>query len=181
MLEHYAPWEAIPDLDLAPQLPDFLGVNYYSRRICRAGGDGPLGVVREDPAGSGYTAMGWEVHAPSLRDLLVRVTRDWKPRDVIVTENGAAYDDVVRGDSVPDPERTAFLREHIAACADAIDEGVPLRGYFVWTLMDNFEWAHGTSKRFGLVHVDYPTQRRRVKDSGRWYRDLIAAHGAVPV
>jgi len=149
--------------------------------VCRAGGDGPLGVTRVEPEGSTYTAMGWEVHASSLRDLLVRVTRDWAPREVIVTENGAAYDDVVRDDRVADPERTSFLREHIAAAADALGRGVPLRGYFVWTLMDNFEWAHGTSKRFGLVHVDYDTQRRRIKDSGRWYRELIAAQRAVAV
>ena len=181
MLEHYARWVRIPPLDLQPQAPDFLGVNYYSRRVCRAGGDDPLGVVRMQPEGSSYTAMEWEVHAASLRDLLVRVTHEWQPPSVIVTENGAAYDDVVRGDRVTDPERTSFLSEHIAAAADALDAGVPLRGYFVWTLMDNFEWAHGTSKRFGLVHVDYATQRRRVKDSGRWYRDLIAAQRAVPV
>ena len=181
MLEHYATWVTIPALELAAQPPDFLGVNYYSRRVCRASGDGPLGLTRVEPEGSTYTALGWEVHASSLRDLLVRVTRDWAPREVIVTENGAAYDDVVRDDRVADPERTSFLREHIAAAADALGRGVPLRGYFVWTLMDNFEWAHGTSKRFGLVHVDYDTQRRRIKDSGRWYRELIAAQRAVAV
>ena len=181
MLAHYAQWVRIPALELAPQPPDFLGVNYYSRRVCRAGGDGPLGVTRVEPEGSTYTALGWEVHASSLRDLLVRVTRDWAPREVIVTENGAAYDDIVRNDRIADTERTSFLREHISAAADALGEGVPLRGYFVWTLMDNFEWAHGTSKRFGLVHVDYDTQRRCIKDSGRWYRELIAAQRAVAV
>jgi beta-glucosidase len=179
MLEHYARWTSLPALDLMPQPPDFLGVNYYSRRVCRAGGDGPLGVTRVDPVGSRYTTMGWEVHAPSLRDLLVRLAAEWQPPAVLVTENGAAYDDVVRDGRIADDERTAFLREHITAAADAMAQGVPLRGYFVWTLMDNFEWAHGTSKRFGLVHVDYPTQRRRIKDSGRWYQGLIAAQRAV--
>ncbi|HEV8229013.1 MAG TPA: GH1 family beta-glucosidase [Candidatus Limnocylindria bacterium] len=180
--ELYARSFDVPLLDARAEPLDFLGVNYYARRVCRAGGDDPLGVVRVEPEGSEYTAMGWEVHPDSLRDLLVRVTRDWAPRAVFVTENGAAYDDVVRDGEVDDGARVEFLRGHITAAAEAIRLGAPLRGYFVWTLMDNFEWAHGTSKRFGLVHVDYATQRRRVKASGRWYRDLIAAHrlAAVP-
>jgi len=106
----------------------------------------------------------------------VRVHEDYAPRDMYVTENGAAYDDVVVNDRVEDPARVAFLTRHFDAAAAAIADGVPLRGYFIWTLMDNFEWAHGTSKRFGIVHTDYATQRRRVKSSGDWYRRLIAAH-----
>ncbi len=93
-----------------------------------------------------------------------------------MTENGAAYDDVLDDDRVDDPARISFLSRHFAAAADAVRDGVPLRGYFIWTLMDNFEWAHGTSKRFGIVHTEYRTQRRRIKSSGEWYRELIAAH-----
>jgi beta-glucosidase len=156
-------------------------VNYYSPRRVRAGGEPPLSVDRVVPDGTEVTAMGWEVHAPSLRDLLVRVDRDYAPREVLVTENGAAYDDALRDGAVDDPERVSFLERHLEAAADAIDAGVPLAGYFVWTLLDNFEWAHGTSKRFGLAYTDYPTQRRIVKTSGRWYRDLVRAHRALRV
>jgi len=100
---------------------------------------------------------------------------------MFVTENGAAYDDLVETDRVDDPLRVSFLSRHFAAASDALTDGVPLAGYFIWTLMDNFEWAHGTSKRFGIVHTDYRTQRRRIKASGSWYRDLIAAHRAAQV
>ena len=150
-------------------------MNYYARRIVRAG-TGPLLADRVDPEGAERTAIGWEVHPASFRKLLGRVHRDYAPRHMFVTENGAAYDDEVRDDRVDDPARVAFLARHFDAAAEAIAEGVPLRGYFIWTLMDNFEWSHGTSKRFGIVHTDYATQRRRVKTSGEWYRRLIAAH-----
>ena len=107
--------------------------------------------------------------------MLRRVHRDYGDLPLYVTENGAAYPDVVDADgAVHDPDRIAYLAGHLDACADALADGVPLRGYFVWSLLDNFEWAHGYSKRFGIVHVDYATQQRRIKDSGRWYADLIA-------
>jgi beta-glucosidase len=178
MLELYAPY-----FDRGSELAgydgalDFLGVNYYTRRVVRAGG-GPLQADRIDPDGE-HTAIGWEVHPASFRKLLVRVHRDYAPRHMYITENGAAYDDEVKDDRVDDPARVAFLERHFGAAAEAIAEGVPLRGYFIWTLMDNFEWSHGTSKRFGIVHTDYRTQRRRVKTSGEWYRGLIAAHRAA--
>ena len=154
---------------------DFLGVNYYARRIVRAG-TGPLRADRVDPEGAEKTAIGWEVHPASFRKLLVRVNEDYAPRHMYVTENGAAYDDTIVDDRVDDPARISFLARHFDAAATAIADGVPLRGYFIWTLMDNFEWAHGTSKRFGIIHTDYATQRRRIKASGEWYRRLIAAH-----
>jgi beta-glucosidase len=176
MLELYRPYfDRGRELDGYDGAIDFLGVNYYTRRVVRAG-DGPLRVDRVEPEGAERTAIGWEVHPESFRRVLVRVFRDYAPRHMYVTENGAAYDDAVVGDRVGDPARVAFLMRHFDAAAAAIAEGVPLRGYFIWTLMDNFEWAHGTSKRFGIVHTDYPTQRRRVKASGEWYRRLIAAH-----
>ena len=176
MLELYRPYfDQGHELDGYDGALDFLGVNYYSRRIVRAGG-GPLRADRVDPEGAEHTAIGWEVHPASFRKLLVRLQRDYAPRHMYVTENGAAYDDVIVDDRVDDPARVAFLARHFDAAATAVAEGVPLRGYFIWTLMDNFEWSHGTSKRFGIVHTDYPTQRRRVKASGDWYRRLIAAH-----
>jgi beta-glucosidase len=120
--------------------------------------------------------MGWEVHPDGLRQVLVRASRDYGPKAVYVTENGAAFPDVVDHESrVLDPERQHYLEAHIAAAARAAQEGVTLKGYFVWGLMDNFEWSWGYWKRFGLVHVDYPTQKRVPKASFGWYRDFIAA------
>lgn len=159
---------------------DFLGVNYYARRVVRASRDGILRLERVTPDGAEVTAMGWEVYPDAFRELLLRLDRDYAPRAIVVTENGAAYDDAVDGDGrVDDPARIRYLAAHVGAAADALAAGAPVEGYFVWTLMDNFEWAFGTSKRFGLVHVDYATQRRRVKASGEWYRALVAAHRAA--
>ena len=173
----YAPsFDRAAELDAYDGGLDFLGVNYYTRRLVRAAADGPLRADRVDPEGAERTAIGWEVHPESLRRLLVRVHRDYRPAQMYITENGAAYDDIVVDDRVEDPARVSFLARHLDAAAASLAEGVPLRGYFAWTLMDNFEWAHGTSKRFGLVHTDYRTQRRRVKSSGEWYRERIAAH-----
>jgi beta-glucosidase len=176
VLELYRPYfDRGNELDGYDGALGFLGVNYYSRRVVRAGA-GPLGAESVDPEGAERTAMGWEVDPGSLRRLLLQLHRDYEPRHLYVTENGAAYDDAVVGERVDDPARIAYLGRHFDAAASAIAEGVPLRGYFVWTLMDNFEWAYGTSKRFGIVHVDHATQRRRVKASGEWFRGLVAAH-----
>jgi beta-glucosidase len=124
------------------------------------------------------TAMGWEVQPEGLTRLLGHVHREYTAPagvDLYVTENGAAYDDTVSEDgSVPDVERTEFLRAHLIAVQDAIDQGVPVGGYFYWSLMDNFEWAWGYDKRFGLVRVDYDTQERTLKDSAIEYRRIIA-------
>ena len=126
---------------------------------------------------SEYTDMDWEVYPDGLYDLLVRVHAEYAPPSVYITENGAAFPDVRLHDGrVHDPERTDYLAEHIGAVARAVDAGVPVHGYFVWSLLDNFEWAHGYWKRFGVVYVDYPTLERVPKDSFYWYRDLIAAH-----
>ncbi|MGH2490339.1 MAG: GH1 family beta-glucosidase [Candidatus Limnocylindria bacterium] len=181
MVALYAPHvDRAGELDRYDGRLDFLGVNYYTRRIARAD-DGPLRSTRAEREGVERTAIGWEVHPASFRKVLVRVHRDYAPREMFVTENGAAYDDIVDDDRVDDPLRVSFLSRHFAAASDAVGDGVPLKGYFIWTLMDNFEWSHGTSKRFGIVHTDYRTQRRRIKSSGYWYRDLIAAHRAARV
>jgi beta-glucosidase len=121
--------------------------------------------------------MGWPVDASGLSELLVRLHRDYG-LPMIVTENGAAFDDVVRVDgAVHDADRVSYLEQHVRAAHDALQNGADLRGYFVWSLLDNFEWAEGYAKRFGIVYVDYETQRRIPKESARWYRDVIAANG----
>ncbi|AYY12907.1 beta-glucosidase [Actinobacteria bacterium YIM 96077] len=124
------------------------------------------------------TAMGWEIDPVGLAETLVRVHREYTTLPLYVTENGAAFDDVADDHgTVDDPERIAFIDAHLRACHDAIDEGVPLRGYFAWTFMDNFEWAHGYTKRFGLVRVDFSDQRRIPKSSAEWYAGVIQRNG----
>jgi beta-glucosidase len=164
---------------------DVLGVNYY--RPGRVGaernghlrgwsawpGDERIVVVPQDAP---HTSMGWPVDASGLSELLGRLHREYG-LPMIVTENGAAFDDVLHGDGVHDDDRISYLEQHVRAAHGAIEQGVDLRGYFVWSLLDNFEWSEGYAKRFGLVYVDYATQRRIPKDSAGWYRDVIAANG----
>jgi beta-glucosidase len=165
------------DAELIAAPLDLLGVNYYTRHVVTTSSLPGSAVVTTLPPEGPWTAMGWGVDAAALLDLLRRVHRDHGEVPLYVTENGAAYHDEIAPDgAVHDPERTAFLAAHVEACAAAIAEGIPLRGYFVWSLLDNFEWAHGYDQRFGIVHVDYATQKRRVKDSGRWYAELLRAH-----
>jgi beta-glucosidase len=147
---------------------DFLGINYYSRSVASADGSWHAGG-----SGLALTDMGWEIFPSGLTELLLRLYRDWPVPRLYVKENGAAFrDDVVDG-KVHDPERVAYLAAHIAAVGDALAQGVPVAGYMVWSLLDNFEWASGYAKRFGIVHVDYATQRRTPKDSAHWYRDFV--------
>ena len=153
---------------------DFLGVNNYSRTLVQAGPNGEPVEVRA-PTGP-LTDMGWEVYPAGLCEVLVRLHREYGVSSLYVTENGAAYADVVTHDGrVHDVERIAYLDGYLDAVEDALAAGVNVRGYFVWSLLDNFEWALGYAKRFGLVHVDYPTLRRTPKDSFYWYRDVIAS------
>jgi beta-glucosidase len=118
--------------------------------------------------------MGWPIRPQGLADNMKRVTRDYGPLPLYITENGVAFRDIPsESGAVHDPHRIEFLRRHLAAARGAMDEGVDLRGYFHWSLLDNFEWAFGYSKRFGLVYVDYESQRRTPKDSYAWYRQVI--------
>ena len=157
---------------------DFLGVNNYFRFIVSSGPEGPR--MEHNPEAQ-YTEMGWEVYPDGLHELLVRVAKDYAPRAMYVTENGAAFGDVrVHDGAVHDPERTAYLDAYIAAVGRAIADGAPVKGYFVWSFLDNFEWGHGYSKRFGIVYVDYPTLERVPKDSFYWYRDHIAGRRDAP-
>ena len=167
---------------------DMLGVNYYFRQVVRAGnGDhaqpSPWVGSRDVEfvaRGLPTTEMGWEIDAQGLYDVLTRVHRDYPPIPLHVTENGAAFADEVAADgSVPDPDRVAYLDDHFRAAHRAIADGVDVRGYFVWTLMDNFEWGFGYSKRFGLVHVDYETLERTPKDSARWFAEVTRRNGVA--
>jgi beta-glucosidase len=126
--------------------------------------------------GASYTEMGWEVYPDGLAAVLQRLHRDYTLAALLITENGAAFQDHWDGNNhVNDPRRVQYLREHIQAVGHARHFGVPMHGYFAWSLFDNYEWTEGYSKRFGMVYVDYPTQRRIIKNSGHWYRDFIAA------
>ena len=177
MLEQYASiLPAIEDGDLetiaAPL--DFLGVNYYTRNVVSAGAEAATTSVVET-AGAEHTDMGWEVYPDGLTDLLARLHREYELPDLYITENGAAFADDRRNGSVPDPQRISYLERHLAALGAAIAEGVPVRGYFLWSLLDNFEWALGYTKRFGIVYVDFDSLERVPKASYAWYRDFIAA------
>jgi beta-glucosidase len=152
------------DMALIAQPIDFLGVNYYFREVVRAPSLPPLA----EPTEIERTDIGWEVYPAGLTEALEFAASRTGDLPIYVTENGAAYDPG-EDDAARDPARVGFLRRHLSAALDALDDGVPLRGYFVWSLLDNFEWAHGYRPRFGIVHVDYATQERRVRDSGRYW------------
>ncbi|WP_432146130.1 GH1 family beta-glucosidase [Streptomyces sp. bgisy084] len=177
--------ERAGDPETLAQPLDWLGLNYYFPAVVAADPDGPPPFVRpvrrpQVPR----TGMDWEIDANGIETLLLRLTHEYGARTLHVTENGSAYPDTVRPDgTVADPERTDYLHRHVAACARAARKGAPLAGYFAWSLMDNFEWAYGYDKRFGLFHVDRATQVRTLKGSGRHYAELIRCHarrGAPP-
>ncbi|HSI56449.1 MAG TPA: GH1 family beta-glucosidase, partial [Ideonella sp.] len=162
------------DMQAIRQPLDFLGINYYFRSNLRS--DGAHGFTDVPLAGVERTQMGWEVYPQGLEDLLRRFKADYANLPPIyITENGMASDDRVEAGRVPDGQRIAYLNSHFAAVARAIEAGVDVRGYFVWSLMDNFEWAFGYERRFGLVHVDYATQARTLKDSARAFSEFLAA------
>lgn len=159
---------------------DFLGVNFYTRQVVRSDA---IPEVENSPATivaapkSEWTEMDWEIYPQALYDLLLRLKYDYEPGKIYITENGASYSDGPGADGrIRDTRRLEYLRAHFAASHRAIGAGVPLAGYMVWSLMDNFEWAEGYLQRFGIVHVDYETQERTPKDSALWFRDVIAAN-----
>jgi beta-glucosidase len=165
------------DLETISVKTDFLGVNYYSRGIARnqeAADNLPQVVFRSDD----ITEMGWEVYAPGLSDLLNRIHFDYRVPKIYITENGASYSDGPDGNGrITDTRRLNYLRDHFTAAHKAMQNGVPLAGYFVWSFMDNFEWAFGYRQRFGIVWVDFATQERLPKDSALWYKQVIAQNG----
>ncbi len=169
------------DLDVIATPLDFLGLNYYFRMIVAADPSvATLGFGQVPVPGATTTALGWEVYPQGLEDLLVRLMKEYDAPAVYVTENGSAWPDAPNRDGyVSDPARAAYLVDHLEAVARAAAQGVPVKGYFAWSLLDNFEWAYGFRPRFGLVYVDYETQRRTLKLSGHTYRDLIARHRSL--
>lgn len=176
------PRHAPEDFDAIRSPIDFLGVNYYTRS-----------VIRHDPRHlllrarrvlqkrHTYTETKWEVYPQGLEDILLWVRDRYGPIPLFVTENGAAFYDppTAEDDTLPDPLRVSYLRGHLRAVRSAIEKGADVRGYFAWSLLDNFEWSHGYSKRFGIVHVDYATQKRTPKSSARLYSDLIRSNGGT--
>jgi len=174
------------DLPIIAAPIDILGINYYQRAIIAAydPDDGRGGSRAEGPwvgcesaqflpVPAPVTTMGWPVDASGLYDVLMRLHRDYPGVPVYITENGAAYDDEVVDDAIHDADRVDYLHSHIVATYRAIADGADVRGYFAWSLLDNFEWGFGYSQRFGIVHVDYETQQRRWKDSAHWYHEVI--------
>ncbi|MGW0561544.1 GH1 family beta-glucosidase [Streptomyces sp. NPDC003016] len=196
---HLTDWSFVQDGDTGEihQPLDFLGVNYYTPTLVSAA-DGTAGHGSDGHGNSAHspwpgadnvnfhlppgstTAMGWAVDPSGMYDLLLRLKEDFPDLPLMITENGAAFDDYVNPQGeVIDPDRVAYLHGHLTAVHRAIQAGVDVRGYFLWSLLDNFEWGYGYSKRFGAVYVDYPTGRRTPKASARWYAD-VARTGTLP-
>jgi beta-glucosidase len=178
-----AHWPGYTAADLAglPGTVDFLGVNYYSRGVVRDDpADRPLRAARVRQEGSPHTAMDWEIYPAGLTEILLWIKGRYGSPPVFITENGAAFDDPppAHGE-LPDARRVDYLRRHLLAAHQALDQGVDLRGYFAWSLLDNFEWAYGYTRRFGLVHVDFATQQRTPKASARFYGEVIRSRGGV--
>ena len=179
--------EAWPDFTPSAVEPirepiDFLGVNYYTRGVTRDKPSArPVRSCSVKQKRRTYTETGWEVFPRGLTDTLVLVRERYGGIPLYVTENGAAFYDppTAEGGVLDDPLRVAYLREHLRAAQAALEQGIDLRGYFAWSLLDNFEWNHGYSKRFGIVHVDYETQRRTLKSSARFYAEVIRTRGAA--
>lgn len=161
------------DLDIIGEPCDYLGWNYYTRSVVRAGANNAVEVVPVTEAAA--TDFGWEIYPKGLKELLRALGDAYELPPMYITENGAAFDDKVVGGAIADTERIAYLGEHLKVVAELVREGFDIRGYVCWSLMDNFEWAEGFSKRFGLVRVDYDTQVRTVKKSGRVFAKLLAS------
>jgi beta-glucosidase len=168
------------DLAIVAAPLDFLGVNYYTREVQRAETPDNLPQTVFPDSPEQKTKMNWDVYPEGFYRLLLRLYSHYDLARIIVTENGASYIDPVTDGRVHDERRISYLRRHISEAQRAIAAGVPLAGYFVWSLLDNFEWAHGYTQRFGLVHIDYETQQRIPRESYYWYRDVIAANALEP-
>lgn len=158
------------DMKLISQKLDYLGINYYFRDLVSTDG-----VIKNVP-GANFTVMNWEIYPQGLKDVLVKLNNDYDLPQVYITENGAAFEDDLQDGQVGDNDRIDFIREHLTSLREAMDAGVDVQGYFLWSLLDNFEWAYGYTKRFGIVHVDFTTQKRTLKQSAHWYSKLIGSH-----
>lgn len=169
-----APLVEAGDMQAITTPMDFLGINYYSRSVVSAADEWKV-----HDSGYGVTDMGWEIYPRGLTDVLLRLQRDYPVPPLYVTENGGAFKDQLVDGHVNDSERTDYIARHIDAVGDAIRQGVRMEGYMVWSLLDNFEWASGYEKRFGIVHVDYASQRRTPKGSALWYADFLRRQKAL--
>ncbi len=178
MLGDAAPGIEAGDMEAIAAPTDFLGVNYYFPEVVRHAPEaGFLQTEVIKPEGRQRTDFGWEVAPSGLSGLLLRIAREYKPATMYVTENGSSYDDVVGSDgNIDDTARRDYLVRHLQAVLDAQRQGVPVKGYFAWSLLDNFEWSEGYLRRFGLAYVDFDTQQRTLKLSGKWYRDFLNSH-----
>jgi beta-glucosidase len=180
---HAMDWVRDGDLERVRQPIDFLGVNYYSRSVVRAPHDGEVAEFpwvgsSEISTDVARTDLGWEITPFGLTDLLLRLDADYGSPPMLITENGAAFNDGPSADGeIHDARRVEFMRSHLAALETAIDRGVDVRGYFAWSLMDNFEWGEGYSMRFGITYVDYATLQRTPKDSARWFAEVARRNG----
>jgi len=177
LLGDAAPRVAAGDLDAIATPTDFLGVNYYFPEQVAddpRASHSPMRARLVEKAGVERTGFGWEVSPQGLVDLLTRLQRDYAPPVIQLTENGSTFEDVLTPEGrVHDAQRLSYLQRHLAALKQAVEAGVPVKGYFAWSLLDNFEWAEGYLRRFGLAYVDYATQQRTLKDSGRWYGQFL--------
>jgi len=177
LLGDAAPQVQAGDLDEIAAPTDFLGVNYYFPEMVGndpSGSHGPMRAKLVEKEGVERTGFGWEVSPQGLVDLLTRIQRDYAPAVIQLTENGSTFEDVLTPEGrVHDKERLSYLQRHLAALRQAMGAGVPVKGYFAWSLLDNFEWAEGYLRRFGLAYVDYATQKRILKDSGLWYGQFL--------
>jgi len=169
------------DLKVISAPIDFLGINYYTRSVIKNEPGMPfVELVPILPPGNVYSQM-WEIYPQGIYELLTQIQKDYHPAQIMITENGVpAGDDIDLDDKVRDVRRIQYLQDHLIQVRKAMGEGVPVTGYLVWSLMDNFEWAHGYRTRFGLVYVDFDTLKRTVKLSGEWYRQVISSNGFAP-
>lgn len=177
-------WPQIPadDLNLIKQPIDWLGINYYTRAVtAHDEANWPLKAKTVKQAGAIYSETGWEVFPQGLTDTLVWARETYGDLPIYVTENGSAFPDPdeAQGGRIEDTLRIDYMKAHVRACSDAIRQGVDLRGYMAWSLLDNLEWSLGYSKRFGIVHTNFKTQQRTIKDSGKLYAEIIRTNGAV--
>jgi len=162
------------DFKVISEPTDFLGINYYSRAIIRCSKTEKHKNLPVEIVPGEKTKFDWEVFPKGLEELLLRINKDYSPKSLFITENGASYDSNIQGmEDINDSKRIEYLESHILACKNAVDQGVPLEGYFCWSLMDNFEWAEGLNHRFGLVHIDFDTQKRIPKRSYKWYQKFL--------
>ena len=165
------------DMALIAQPLDFLGMNYYTRNVYTMGADGWFEIVTPEPGN--LTEMGWEIVPDAMTKMLVELDQQYDLPPMYITENGAAMPDVRQGDRVADQNRIDYFQSHFLAVNAALEAGVNIKGYFAWSLMDNFEWALGYSKRFGLIYIDYDTQERVWKDSAIAYKNMLTSRALV--